>query len=141
MEIAQAEVGMVLDFGDGSQIEILTVNNNGMVLLLTWYDFFALLPMDMDFDNLDDLKDIPNLTNISVYLLPDSGYSPLSPPEWINRLSPNLAILSGSASDSDGFPYFDTMSILESTPTFRTDQCGWIEVTTDGHQMWVEIGH
>ena len=75
---------------------------------------------------------------ISLLLLPDSGYAPLNPPEWINALDPQLAILSVAADDLSGLPHDSTLDALDGYQLLRTDLDGWLHISTDGVEMWVE---
>jgi beta-lactamase superfamily II metal-dependent hydrolase len=40
---------------------------------------------------------------------------------------------------SDGMPSKETLEAVEGYTLLRTDQNGWIELSTDGEQMWVEV--
>jgi beta-lactamase superfamily II metal-dependent hydrolase len=62
----------------------------------------------------------------------------LNPPEWIDRWQPQVVLLSVGAGDVKGLPDPETVQALEGYTVLRTDQDGWIELTTDGKQMWVE---
>ena len=140
-KIIQAEVGMTMGLGNGAQLEVMTVNENGMVLLLTWEDFLALIPVEMNFEDLSILREDPKLSNISIFLLPASGYSPINPVEWITRLAPNIGILNVSTVDMNRLPDKETLTDFRPYSLVRTDQTGWIIISTDGHRMWVETEH
>ena len=43
------------------------------------------------------------------------------------------------AGDREGLPSPETLEALEGYTLLRTDRNGWIELTTDGEQMWVEV--
>jgi len=131
--------GQSLDLGSGPSLDIITTDSRGAVLLLKWDNFRLLLPMGMDFTALDALHDNPAMRNISASLLAESGYAPLNPPELIDFLSPQLALLSVAPADRTGLPSPETLEALEGFNLLRTDQNGWIELTTDGQQMWVEV--
>jgi beta-lactamase superfamily II metal-dependent hydrolase len=49
------------------------------------------------------------------------------------------ALLSVAAGDPDGLPDLATLDALKGYNLLRTDRNGWIELTTDGNQMWVEV--
>jgi len=72
-------------------------------------------------------------------LIADSGYAPINTPEWINNLNPQLIVISVAAGDADGLPHQGTLDAVEDYPVLRTDYNGWIEVITDGTEMWVEV--
>jgi beta-lactamase superfamily II metal-dependent hydrolase len=74
-----------------------------------------------------------------VLSLADSGYAPSNPPEWITNLNPELIELSVSAADENGMPDTAVMKTVKDYDVLRTDLNGWIEVTTDGTQMWVNV--
>ena len=133
--ITYAETEQILELGQGATMQIQAVGARGSVILIEWDSFRALLPIGMDFDSLESSKKIGAL---SVLLLPESGYAPLNPPEWIAALDPQLAILSVAADDRDGLPPDSTLRTLEGYELLRTDLNGWLHITTDGTQMWVE---
>jgi hypothetical protein len=44
-----------------------------------------------------------------------------------------------AAGDRQGLPDPETLVSLEGYNLLRTDRNGWIELATDGRQMWVEV--
>lgn len=136
--ITLAQPAQVLDLGAGAQLKVLAVTGRGAVLLLEWDAFRALLPIGLDADTLSNLEKDISLPPISVLLLAASGSPSLNPPVWLTRLQPRLTILSVSASDPHGLPDPDTLEALQYLQLLRTDQLGWIHISTDGTQMWVE---
>jgi competence protein ComEC len=136
--ITQAEPGLVLALGNGANLTVLAVSPRGAILLVEWQSFRALLPIGLDFENLASLVNNPSLENISLYLLADSGFAPLNPPEWIDHLHPLVSILSVSSADPNGLPDPQTLIALQDYALLRTDRSGWIQVSTDGTRMWVE---
>jgi len=134
-----AEAGQRLELGQGAYLEVLAVGKRGAVLLLAWENFQALLPVGLDFDMLDDLSADPNLTEYTALLLAESGYAPVNPPQWIDKLRPQVALLSVAADDRDGLPSPETLEAVQGYTLLRTDRNGWIELTTDGEGMWVEV--
>jgi len=139
ISITRAEEGSKLELGEGAELKVLNVNSRGAVLLLEWNEFRALLPLGMNFAALEELKYGKEIEKVSLLLIADSGYGPINPPEWISNLSPQLVILSVSSGDPDGLPHETTLKALEDYPLLRTDHQGWIQVTTDGIEMWVEV--
>jgi beta-lactamase superfamily II metal-dependent hydrolase len=131
--------GQSLDLDSGAHLEVLSTNARGAVLFLEWEDFRMLLPMGMDFNTLDSLRHNMAMRNVSAMLLPESGYAPLNPPELIDFIHPQLAVLSVAPGDKTGLPSPETLQALQGYNLLRTDQNGWIQITTDGNQMWVEV--
>jgi hypothetical protein len=46
---------------------------------------------------------------------------------------------SGFPRDASGLPSPETIASLHGYTLLRTDQNSWIELSTDGRQMWVEV--
>jgi beta-lactamase superfamily II metal-dependent hydrolase len=111
----------------------------GAVLVLTWDDFRFLLPLGMDFESLDNLQQNPIMLDITAVLLAESGYAPINPPDFLSFLHPQLVLLSVASADSTGLPSPETLNVLQGYNLLRTDQNGFIELTTDGTQMWVQV--
>jgi beta-lactamase superfamily II metal-dependent hydrolase len=128
-----------LDLGDGALLRVLTVGPRGAVLLLEWNNFRALLPVGMSFEALDELQNGASVGPVNVLSLADSGYAPSNPPEWITNLNPELVLLSVSAADENGMPDSEVLDSVKGYDLLRTDQNGWVEITTDGKQMWVNV--
>jgi beta-lactamase superfamily II metal-dependent hydrolase len=76
---------------------------------------------------------------VTALLLTDGGYAPLNPPEWIERWRPQVVLLSVAAGDQQGRPDPETLEALVGYTLLRTDQNGWMELSTDGEKMWVEV--
>ncbi len=76
---------------------------------------------------------------MTALLLAESGYAPANPPEWIARLHPEVVLLSVTAGDREGRPDPETMEAIADYTLLRTDRNGWIELSTDGEQLWVEV--
>jgi beta-lactamase superfamily II metal-dependent hydrolase len=115
------------------------VGRRGAVLLLEWEHFRVLLPIGLDFEILEDLQSQPELRGLTALLLAESGYAPVNPNEWIEKLAPQIVLFSVAAGDLEGFPSPETVAAVEGYNLLRTDRSGWIELTTDGEQMWVEV--
>ncbi|PWB50198.1 MAG: hypothetical protein C3F13_17170 [Anaerolineales bacterium] len=137
--ILSAQSGLALDLGSGACLKVISANARGAILLLEWKDFRMLLPMGLDLSALESLSTDVSMRNASALLLPESGYAPLNPPELIASLHPQLAVLSVGAGDKSGLPSPETIEALRGYNLLRTDQNGWIEITTDGQQMWIEV--
>jgi competence protein ComEC len=137
--ITLAYDGAALDLGDGASLKTLAVSPRGAVLLVEWEGFRALLPVGMNFDTLTALETGKKVGTVTVLLLADSGYAQLNPPEWVAALRPQLVILSVAAGDPDGLPNQSVLDELTGTTLLRTDRNGWIEISTDGAGMKVNV--
>ncbi len=137
--ITKAKQGQTFDLGQGATLKILSISSRGTTMLIEWQGFRALLPVGENFDTLDQLEYGNALGPVTVLSLAQSGYAPLTPPDWIENLSPQLVVISVAAGDKDGLPDQDALDALAGRSVLRTDRNGWIEITTDGKQMWVEV--
>lgn len=136
--IQSAQTGQSLDLGDGAKLKVLDVSSRGATLLVEWNSFRALLPIGEDLNTLTSLQYGSAVGPVDVLLLAQSGYSPLSPPDWIKNLDPHLIVISVAPADLNGLPDKDTLDAVADYSVLRTDLNGWIEVTSDGKQMWVQ---
>jgi len=50
-----------------------------------------------------------------------------------------VVLISVSAADKEGLPSLETFDLLQGYTFLRTDRNGWIGLSTDGEQMWVEV--
>jgi competence protein ComEC len=139
IQVTNAEPQQVLELGDGATLTVLAAGPRGAVLLIEWDNFRAVLPIGMSFEALDELHDGADIGPVSLLSLADSGYAPSNPPEWIANLNPELILLSVSAADENGMPDREVMESIKDYDVLRTDQNGWVEVTTDGTHMWVNV--
>jgi len=137
--VTPAFAGAALDLGQGATLNLSSVSPRGAVLLVEWQGFRALLPVGMNFDTLAQLDQGKKIGPVTVLLLADSGFAQVNPPEWLAALQPRLAVLSVAAGDPDGLPEQSVLDELKGTTLLRTDRNGWIEVSTDGVRMWVEV--
>ncbi len=137
--VTQAFTGATLDLGEGATLTALNVSTRGAVLLIEWNGFRALLPLGVNFDTLEKLENGKSIGTVTVLLVADSGYGPSNPPEWIDNLRPQVAILSVAAGDMSGLPHPDVLDQLGGTTLLRTDVNGWIEVSSDGQGFWVDV--
>jgi competence protein ComEC len=134
-----AQTGQALDLGSGARLRVLAAGKRGAVLLLEWEGFHALLPIGQDFDTLEALQADPLLVPVEALLLAEGGQGPLNPPEWIAKLQPQVVLLSVGAGNWQGRPDLQALEAVSGYTLLRTDRNGWIHLSTDGQQMWVEV--
>jgi hypothetical protein len=134
-----ATPGQALDLGQGIILRALTIGKQGAILLLEWERFRLLLPQGADPEDLAALKYGKSIGNVSALLLAGAGSAALNPPEWIANLQPQAVLISVSAADRQELPSAETLDLLQGYTVLRTDRNGWIELSMDGEQMWVEV--
>jgi competence protein ComEC len=137
--VTQAEKGQLFDLGDGALIRVADVSPRGATLLVTWNEFHMLLPIGANLDTLKALGDGASIGPVDVLSLSQSGYAPLTPPAWIENLDPRLVVISVNAGDLNHRPDKAALQALGGRSVLRTDRNGWIDVSTDGQQMWVSV--
>jgi competence protein ComEC len=137
--VTNAEVDQTLDLGEGATIKVMTAGPRGAILLVEWKNFRTLLPIGMSFEALDELRNGASIGPVSVLSLADAGYEASNPPEWIANLNPEIVELSVDAADQNGMPDSSVLESVKDYELLRTDQNGWIEITSDGAQMWVNV--
>ena len=135
--LGEMSAGQALDLGNGAEIVVLQISDQGAVLLLRWEDFRVLLPVgagEGDLASPDVLRFSQDLTAV---LLANSGEIERNPPEWLAIAHPQLVLLSVDTYNASGHPDPELLAALEGYPLYRTDLHGSIELVTDGQQMWV----
>ena len=137
--VTNMEKDQVLDLGDGATLTVLTTGGRGAVLLLEYQNFRVLLPVGMSFEALEELEYGASVGPVSVFSLADSGYAASNPEELIVNLNPELIVLSVDAADQNGMPDGETLEIVKDYALLRTDVNGWIEISTNGSEMWVNV--
>ncbi len=137
--VTPAFPGAVLDLGDGSHLEVLSVTPRGAVLLVEWQGFRALLPVGLDFNSLEELDQGRKIGPVTALLLADSGYAQNNQPTWIKELRPQVVLLDVAAGDPNGLPDPAVLGELNGITLLRTDRNGWIMLSTDGERLWVEV--
>jgi competence protein ComEC len=137
--INKGETGQVLDLSLGACLRVLSSGESGSILLLEYGDFRALLPLGASFEDLAALRDGKDVGRVYALLLAGNGLAKLNPPVWINNLEPQLVLISVAGQDAHGLPSQDTLDAVQGYTVLRTDLNGWVELTTDGKQVWVEV--
>lgn len=132
------ETGQTLDLGRDAHLQVLAAGKRGAALRLEWQNFRALLPVSTDAEIQAALLRTGALEPVTILLLADGGSEELNPPRWIAALRPQLLLLSVDAADRRGLPDASVLHTVRGFTLLRTDRDGWIELTTDGKQMWVE---
>jgi hypothetical protein len=139
IEIRTAQRCQALELGEKPGCACSWRASAGAVFLLEWDRFRAILPLGPNFDDLEALHDGKDIGPVTALLLAEQGYAPANPPEWIANLHPQVVLLDVDAGARQDVPSEETLEILEGYTLLRTDQNGWIELSTDGENLWVEV--
>lgn len=128
-----------LDLGNGAILHVLTVSPRGAVLSVEWGLFKTILPLGVDYETFPALGNGADLAPATALLLTESGYLPSNPPDWLRGVNPEVYLLSVDAGDYQGRPSPELLEVLQGTNLLRTDLSGWIDLTTDGKQVWITV--
>lgn len=138
--IREARPGEALDLGDGARLEVRAVGPHGAVFLLTHNRARVLLAPGADPALVEGLAQDRDLAALTALLLPDGGYAAVNPVSWLERAAPRLVLISVAAGNDRGLPSAEVVSWLQGRSVLRTDRDGWIELISDGQQLWVQAG-
>ncbi len=139
--IVNVRSGYSLDTNDGVQIEALnpaqtpglgdSLGANALVLRVRYGDVSFLLTSNLNSTGQEALLKARVPLQASVLQLPEQGAVRSLEKDFLAAVQPQVAVVQGDAPDAG------TLGELGSTPLYRTDQGGTIDLSTDGHQLWV----
>lgn len=135
--VAEVAAGQQLDLGDGAALSVVCTDEDGATLLLSWEGFRVTLPVGGAQGLLQDPEMRRLGVSSTVVMLASSGAAEQNPADWLAAAAPQLALLSVDPLDRSGGPDPETLSALAGVPVLRTDQHGWVQLISDGTQMWV----
>ena len=70
----------------------------------------------------------------TVLLLAGNGNLELNPPAQLRRLNPTLILITSNPGQNGGI----SLSKTQTGTLLTTERNGWVHITTDGNQLWVE---
>ena len=147
--------GALLDLGAGVFLEVLhpgdaplagtasDSNNNGLVLRLTWGRASFLLTGDLEAEGEAALLRQEGLElGATVLKVAHHGSVNGTTLRFLEAVHPQLAVISVGAGNRFGHPAPEVLRRLEQAgaQVWRTDECGDVEVVTDGEKLWVRTG-
>jgi competence protein ComEC len=110
-------------------------NEDSVVLDVGLGEVHLLLPGDV----LGEAADALSLPPAFVVKVPHHGSRASSSPAFVSRVAPRLAVISVGARNPFGHPHPEVVERYRKAGALvlRTDRDGTVEVTTDGHRVWV----
>lgn len=143
ISVLRLHQGQKLRFGDGS-LEILSpetgakgtdVNEEGIVMELQYGKFRGLFTGDIGAET--EKKLLPKLDDVNFLKVGHHGSRYSTCQEFLDKIKPELAVISCSESNTYGHPSPETTARLEENEirTEYTMKNGAITVVTDGHSM------
>ncbi len=146
-KINTAKAGVEMFSYDGISANILApnsdeyeeTNNYSAVVKLVCGEKSFLFMGDAEKESEDEIR-----TDVSADVLKvgHHGSSSSTSGKFLNKVSPQIAVISCGKDNSYGHPHKETLSALESAGVrvYRTDEMGTITVTTDGKALDVSTG-
>ena len=152
-EIARA--GQEIDLSNGVRIEVLNppteflegtssdVDNNGVVLRLSWGDISFLLAADIRGEAEFELVGQRANLRSAVLKVPHHGSKTSTTPQFLAAVDPEIAVISVGANNPFGHPSLEVVERLidrlGEDKVYRTDKDATIEFITDGEGLWVRV--
>jgi competence protein ComEC len=136
--LINAQEGQELDLGSGARLKFLAIDRLGGTLLLEWDRFRLLIPIGAYRGMLSRLQENPPHP-LTALLLADSGSLERNPLQWLRQLQPQVVLISVAADDRIGRPDQAVMDAITTSTVLRTDRNGWIQLATDGQNLWLEV--
>jgi competence protein ComEC len=151
-----AKAGQEIDLGNGLKLEILNppaelfegtsadVDNNGVVLRLSWHNVSFLFTADIRQETESELvRQRANLT-ATVLKVAHHGSKTSTTPQFLAAVDPEIAVISVGANNPFGHPSLEVVERLEEKlgedRVYLTSEDGTIEFITDGERLWVRVG-
>jgi competence protein ComEC len=107
----------------------------GWIFIIKWNRFRMLIPIQIDDASwLESYFSSSQPGVFSAILLAGRGELEENPPSLVKRLYPALIIINSDTNDPDKTSAFN----ISDCKILTTDQNGWVHLTTDGEQLWVE---
>ncbi len=151
--VMTAQSGMVIDFGDGSYLEVLhsgptdysnDPNDASVVVRVSYGDISFLMTGDASSIVEKRLLASGADLNADVLKVPHQGSKSSSSVDFINAVSPAIAVIPVGADNPFGHPHQEAVDRLEAVvppdQLFTTSTDGTITVTTDGERLWAHAG-
>ena len=116
------------------------INNASIVLRLSYGKHDILLEGDAQDEAEVEMAALPEDDIASEILkVGHHGSDTSSTPQFINRVHPQVAIISVAADNKYGHPASETLRTLEAAGAlvYRTDRNGTVEIIADKERMWV----
>ena len=122
--------------GPGQALRVLFDGSHGSGVRIDYGNFSVLATPALRRADENTLLLQGGLAPATALLVGDNGSERASGAEWVEALNPHLALISVGARYS---PAPAILGRLAGRAILRTDRNGWIELSTDGERMWVEV--
>jgi competence protein ComEC len=144
----EAFAGQWLDLGGGASLSVLhpprdllpvDEDDNSLVLKVSLGDAAFLLTADIGADGEAYLLgNHADLLHAPVLKVAHHGSRASTSTAFLAAVEPLTAVISLGEDNRYGHPSPQTLDRLGSRPVFRTDRHGDVEISTDGHKLWIK---
>ena len=155
IHVILAEESMKINMGDSTSGEIInpsrplefepSSDDNSVVINFHAGDINFLLTGDISTQGEYFLLSRMYELSSTVLKVAHHGSRYSSSPEFLNAVSPDIAVISVGKHNRFGHPNQETLERLQALPElqkiFRTDCYGTVEFITDGQRLWVKTEH
>jgi competence protein ComEC len=147
----QAASGEWFDLGRGARLEVLgpptdliqegddKLNNNCVVLRLTWGEVSFLLTGDLERAGEEALLSEGRDLRSTVLKVAHHGSADATSTSLLAAVHPAIAVISVGADNTYGQPSPQVLERLGDSLVYRTDLNGRVKLSTDGEHLWVEV--
>ncbi len=155
IECTVAQAGQQIDLGKGAVMKVVNprmplltdtgsdTDNNGVVLELSLGEVSFLLTADIFQEAELELINQRAVRRSTVLKIAHHGSDTSTTADFLEAVSPRLAVISVGTDNRSGHPSDEVMDRLEerlgSESIYRTDEHGTIEFVTDGERLWVKV--
>jgi competence protein ComEC len=134
--------GYTAETDDGVRLEVLFVpedapEQSSFVLRLAHGDASFLFMAEMTAEGATQFVRTHESLGAVVMQLPSNGVQSANPPELLASIRPQVAVVIAEAGNRSAAPAETVVNALGSTPLYRTDRDGAVEIATDGRQLWI----
>ena len=152
VERIEAVEGQEIDLGRGAKMRVLNpppillegtssdVDNNGIVLRLSWGEVSFLFAADIYADGEEDLLRRGEVLRSTVLKVPHHGSISSSTRSFLEAVNPKIAVISAGEDNPFGHPDPPVVRRLEEyvgERLYLTSRDGTVECITDGRRLWV----
>jgi len=149
-QIVRGAAGVEIPFDPDVQLEVLgpsvdaiagdDMNNASIVLRLTYGEISVLLTGDAETEEEAWMIAQGSALDAQILKVSHHGSNTASSAAFLDRVRPEVALISCSADNQYGHPHREILDRLSDygADVYRTDQDGTIEVITDGTTYWVQ---
>jgi competence protein ComEC len=150
ISVLAVSAGYRLVSGDNVTLEILhpqvqpvanaDSEDAGMVIRVSYGDASFLITSDLSARAEDIMLKAGWYIGSTVLMLPAHGSPTANSAVFLQAAQPQVAVATVGTGNRSGLPAPETVNLLRevtSGPLYRTDQQGTVEMTTDGHTLWI----